>query len=78
MIVLLFEELMKNHLSVHFKKIFNNYVCVHTVHTYCSLSIPTNAQTCILKYFISTPTHFSASAPSYGRLNFVLAKVRYY
>lgn len=33
---------------------------------YCLLFIPTNAQTYVLKYFISTPTWFSASAPSSG------------
>jgi len=32
MFALLFDELMKNRLSVHFKKTFNNYVYVHTVH----------------------------------------------
>jgi len=47
MIALLFEELMKNHLSVHFKKNFNNYVYVYTVHIYYLLPIPTNAQTYI-------------------------------
>jgi hypothetical protein len=32
MVALLFDELVKNHISVHFKKTFNNYVYVHTVH----------------------------------------------
>jgi len=45
---------------------------------YCLLFIPTNAQTHILKYFISTSRCFSASAPSSGRLSFVLAKVTNY
>jgi len=37
MVALLFDELMKNYLSVHFKKTFNNYVYAPTVHfiVYC-------------------------------------------
>ena len=42
------------------------------------LFLPTNAQTYIVKHFVSTPTCFSASAMSSGSLNFVLAEVTNY
>jgi len=50
----------------------------YTAMIYCLLFISTNAQTYILQYFISTPICFSASAPSSGSLNFVLATVTNY
>jgi hypothetical protein len=42
---------------------------------YCLLSIPTNAQIYILKYFINTLACSSASATPSCSLNFVLAKL---
>jgi len=40
----------------------------YTAMIYCLLFTPTNAQTYILEYFISTPISFSASAPFSGSL----------
>ena len=43
---------------------------------YCFLFIPTNTQTYILKYFISTPTYFSVSDPTIGVLILCLPKLQ--
>jgi len=56
------------------------YFDVHAVHFVLSIIIHTNKCTTIYIYifFISTPTCFSAPAPSSGSLNFVLSEVTNY
>jgi hypothetical protein len=67
--------LLYNYITMHGGKSLKNILMYIPCILYCLLLIPTHARTYILKYFISTFTCFSASAPSSGSLNFVLAKV---